>query len=362
MLILFCNSPLSPSEVDIDYQDEYTAATSCGLFEAALIDLDALVNENDAKKAVRKVPVVDSEKTAVYRGWMMTPDHYKELYDALKDRNITLINSPEQYVNAHHLPAWYNLVEKFTPKSLWISPEDFYLKFDAVMQQLKVFGNKPLIVKDYVKSRKHEWVDACFIPNASDSEQVKRVTNNFISRQGEDLIGGVVFREFIEFQSIGIHPKSSMPLTREYRAFFVNGKWMCSFLYWDEVSYTGPDPEGHYEFIKQFSNINSNFYTVDYACKNDGTWVIVEIGDGQVSGLPGCNDKQNFYAWLYHYTCEKSPNIDSFNELTSVRLKNGKVGMIVHVFPCSPPMYILDLADENKTLEIAHEQIERGEL
>lgn len=31
MLILFCNSPLSPSEVDIDYQDEYTAATSCGL-------------------------------------------------------------------------------------------------------------------------------------------------------------------------------------------------------------------------------------------------------------------------------------------------------------------------------------------
>lgn len=60
MLILFCNSPLYPSEVDIDYQDEYTAATSCGLFEAALIDLDALVNENDAKKAVRKVSVADS--------------------------------------------------------------------------------------------------------------------------------------------------------------------------------------------------------------------------------------------------------------------------------------------------------------
>ncbi len=27
-------------------------------------------------------------------------------------------------------------------------------------------------------------------------------------------------------------------------------------------------------------------------------------------------------------------------------------------FPCSPPMYILDLVDENKTIDIAHAQIE----
>lgn len=358
MLILFCSSPLSPSEVYIDYQDEYTAAISCGLFEAELIDLDALVNENDAKKAVRKVSVAKYEKVAIYRGWMMKPDHYKELYGALMNKNIKLINTPEQYENAHHLPGWYSMVEKFTPQSLCIPPEDFYLKFDEVMEQLKIFGNKPLIVKDYVKSRKHEWADACYIPDASDPEQVKKVTNNFITRQGEDLIGEVVFREFIEFQSIGIHPKSGMPLTREYRAFFVNGKWICSFPYWDEVNYTGPDPEGHDEFIKQFSNINSNFYTVDYACRKDGAWIIVEIGDGQVSGLPGCNDKQDFYAWLYHYTYGKSQNINPFNELTSVRLKNGKVGTIVYVFSCSPPMYILDLADENKTIEIAHAQIE----
>lgn len=86
----------------------------------------------------------------------MTAEHYKELYDALKSRKIKLINTPEQYENAHHLPGWYHFVEKFTPKSLWIPPEDFNLKFDEVMEQLKIFENKPLIVKDYVKSRKHE--------------------------------------------------------------------------------------------------------------------------------------------------------------------------------------------------------------
>lgn len=358
MLILFCNNPLYPREVDVDYQDEYNATTSYGLFETALIDLDALINENDAEKAIRKVSTTDSEKIAIYRGWMMTPEYYKDLYIALMSKNIKLINTPEQYKNAHFLTGWYHLVEKFTPKSLWIAPDDFYYRFDAVMERLRIFGNKPLIVKDYVKSRKHEWVDACYIPNASDPEQVKRVTNNFISRQGKDLMGGVVFREFIEFQSIGTHPKSGMPLTREYRAFFINGKWICSFPYWDEIRYTGPDSAGHNTFIKQFSYINSDFYTVDYACKKDGTWVIVEIGDGQVSGLPGDNDKQNFYSWLYHYTCEKSKDIKPFNKLTPVRLKDGKNGTIVHVFHCSPPMYIVDLADENKTLEVAHEQIE----
>ena len=134
--MLFCNNPLSPSEADIDYQEEYTAATSCDLFEAVLIDLDALVNENDARKAVRKVPTADSEKTAIYRGWMMRPAHYKELYHALKGKNIKLINTPEQYKNAHHLSEWYQSVEKFTAKSVWISPKDFYFKFNAVKEQL----------------------------------------------------------------------------------------------------------------------------------------------------------------------------------------------------------------------------------
>jgi len=78
---------------------------------------------------------------------------------------------------------------------------------------------------------------------------------------------------------------------------------MCSFPYWDEVSYK--DPGGSDEFIRQFSYINSKFYTVDYACKKDGDWIIVEIGDGQVSGLPDFGDKQVFYNRLHHYLREK---------------------------------------------------------
>jgi hypothetical protein len=47
----------------------------------------------------------------------------------------------------------------------------------------------------FVKSRKHEWTDACFIPSAADRSAVERVVNRFLELQGEELAGGLVFFE-----------------------------------------------------------------------------------------------------------------------------------------------------------------------
>ena len=63
------------------------------------------------------------------------------------------------------------------------------------------------VVKDYVKSRKHEWYDACFIPDIKKEENAEKVIKNFIDRQGYDLIGGIVLREFVSLKSIGFHEK-----------------------------------------------------------------------------------------------------------------------------------------------------------
>ena len=38
------------------------------------------------------------------------------------------------------------------------------------MVLLKDFNDHPVIVRDFVKSRKHEWLDACFIPSAADAD------------------------------------------------------------------------------------------------------------------------------------------------------------------------------------------------
>jgi hypothetical protein len=76
--------------------------------------------------------------------------------------------------------------------------------------------------------------EACFIPDASDSIKVKRVVNRFLELQGDDL---------------------------------------------NEVA----------------KKINCRFFTMDIAKVENGSWVIIELGDGQVSGLPDNADLYEFY-------------------------------------------------------------------
>uniref|UniRef100_A0A7C9JJV2 ATP-grasp domain-containing protein n=1 Tax=Muribaculaceae bacterium Z82 TaxID=2304548 RepID=A0A7C9JJV2_9BACT len=45
----------------------------------------------------------------------------------------------------------------------------------------------------------------------------------------------------------------------------------------------------------------SPFYTVDYAELADGTWTIIEAGDGQVSGLADSDDPMRFYETMATY-------------------------------------------------------------
>jgi hypothetical protein len=145
-----------------------------------------------------------------------------------------------------------------------------------------------------VKSRKHEWAEACFIPSAADHGAVERVVGRFLDLQGDDLAGGLVFREFVEFEPIGVHPKSGMPLTQEYRIFWLDGAPAFWSPYWAEADYRFFEPP-----VDQFSDIaaavRSRFFTMDLAKRRDGGWMVVELGDGQVSGLPKESDAERFY-------------------------------------------------------------------
>jgi hypothetical protein len=50
-----------------------------------------------------------------------------------------------------------------------------------------------------VKSRKHEWAEACYIPSAADRQQVECVVTRFLALQGDDLNKGLVFRVYATF-------------------------------------------------------------------------------------------------------------------------------------------------------------------
>jgi len=206
-----------------------------------LIDFEALVDAGNPPAATRKVKEQAAPTTAIYRGWMLKPETYSRLHDALSKRNLHLINSPAEYKHCHHLPESYSIIKSYTPATVALKLDSDF-SFDEVMRHLSAFGDRPLVLKDYVKSRKHEWHEACFIPSASDRAQVERIVNRFIELQGDDINEGLVFREFVEFQPLANHSKSKMPLTKEFRLFFLDGKLLECCEYWDEGDYDESRP------------------------------------------------------------------------------------------------------------------------
>lgn len=238
MLFVLCCDPLEPARPDRSFQTEIAAINEVGL-SYVLVDHDALVRGDDAARVIRRVPEQAEPDMAVYRGWMMTSPQYGRLYDALARRNIRLINDPDQYRRCHYLPACYPIIERLTPRSVWLTGD---LSIDRIMEVLTPLGDRPVIVKDFVKSRKHEWADACFIPSATHRDAVERVVGRFLELQSDDLNEGLVFREFVEFQPVGVHPKSGMPLTEEYRIFWMDALPLFWSTYWEGGSTLGPVP------------------------------------------------------------------------------------------------------------------------
>jgi hypothetical protein len=198
------------------------AAQAAGL-KTSLISYEALVDERDAEAAVRHVEPRAQCELAIYRGWMLRPEAYTRLFDALAALGVMLINSPAAYRHCHYLPESYEIIEGRTPLSVWIAggPE---ISTDRIMETLRPFNAEPVIVKDFVKSQKHAWDEACYIPSAGDLGAVEQVVRRFLDLQGEDLNEGLVFREFVAFEPLATHSKSGMPLTTEYRLFFLDGQ------------------------------------------------------------------------------------------------------------------------------------------
>ncbi len=240
MLVIFCADPLDPRQPDAMYAAEAAAAQAAG-FGRALMGYEALVDDDDPARAVRGVTPRPDRTLALYRGWMLRPSHYERLYATLAARNVRLLNSPAAYRHAHYLPASYDVIAGHTPTTVWLETTAD-VSMDRVMDALRPFADRAVIVKDFVKSQKHHWAEACYIPSASDRQGVERVVRRFLQLQGPDLNEGLVFRLFVDLEPLAIHSRSGMPLAREHRVFYLDGRPLYAARYWDEGDYGGDEP------------------------------------------------------------------------------------------------------------------------
>lgn len=291
MRILFCDSGFSPKEVDYMFAEEFAAAKAAG-HPCSLMNFEKF-KAGQIEKALQRVSPAPFPKPILYRGWMLKPEQYQRLYEGLQAKGWELLNSPEAYRFCHYLPESYELIKDYTAKSTYL-PIGADFQIQKAKELLIPFENKAVIIKDYVKSQKHYWEEACYIPNASDWEQAKKVIQRFLELQDADLNEGLVVREFVPLQKLGQHSRSGMPLTKEFRLFVLDHQLMSSFEYWTEATYKNAKADWT-TFEELLPQIPSRFFSLDIAQKEDGNWIIVELGDGQVSGLHEGVDLEKFY-------------------------------------------------------------------
>jgi hypothetical protein len=278
MNILFCNDPFNNKPtIDPDFEDEFISAKQNG-FTTQLFSYESLTKDKDAEFATRRIKHTDLLQKIIYRGWMLKPNQYSLLYNSLLTKNYKLINSPTEYQNCHYLPDSYKFISGHTPKTIWLSVENQQVNYEQVFNDIAPFKNAPLFIKDFVKSQKHKWNIACFIPSATDKNKVKSVIEKFVELQGTDLNEGLVIREFVELNDLTIHSKSGMPLKQEYRLFFLNGQLLGCYDYWEEGEYS-PDEHPPLGLFKEIAKkIESNFFSMDIAKTKNGEWIIIELG------------------------------------------------------------------------------------
>lgn len=294
-MILFPRHPLHKRQVDPSFEEELKAAAQAG-FRTRFIDITG------------ECLYLSSDVPALYRGWIITPAEYHDMF--VQEPNLVV--RPEDYNNSYNFPQWYEQVRPHspsTPKSVWFpgTASSFLLdgKFlpdPAVLwgdNGLSSLGNAPVIIKDWVKSRKHEWLDACFIPDIDDTKNLYRVATNFLIRQGDSLVGGLVFRELAQLEPLGAeHPKSHIPLFNEHRFFVFRGQIFYGAPYWDAGFYANVEWPKKGVIVNLVRHIKSEFFAVDVAQEADGSWTVIEVNDGGTAGIPEGGCAYDFYGAL----------------------------------------------------------------
>ena len=292
MKILFPSWP-GERRVDLAFEGERDAAKAAG-FEVGFVDVELHLGGEVHLWNAGPGP-------ALYRGWLLKADAYARLAEGVASRGGALLTTDADYRWASDFPRWYEALAGHTPRSVWFPAEDLTARMPTLPAQLvEAFGRgAALLLKDYVKSRKQDWFDACFIRDAADEADVRRVIHNFLELQGDAFTGGLVFRELVDLRRVGVHPKSRMPLVNEWRFFVARGKVVYHAPYWsDGAQYEGLAPPEVEAVERLVAGVTLPFFAVDLAERAEGGWTVIEINDGGTAGVPDGGSVAAFYEAL----------------------------------------------------------------
>lgn len=204
--------------------------------------------------------------------------YYAELVADLAARGCRLVNSIEQHEYVANFGYYVDIAEHTFPT--WFGFQDVPM---AIRQA-------PFVLKGRTNSRKFQWNTHMY---AQDFRRAMEMSSELMN---DSLIGpqGLIIRQYVPLQRLET-ALNGMPITNEWRLFFYRDELLAHGYYWsildDETLIDGVRPEFLAEgipFAKRVAGMLAkrvNFFVLDIARTEAGEWKVVEVNDGQQSGL-----------------------------------------------------------------------------
>lgn len=201
---------------------------------------------------------------------------YQELEEDLKYNNSNLINS---YFMHDYIASfdYYHDIAKYT------FPTWFNLQNIPENQA-------PFVVKGQTNSKKHEWKNKMFAQTKVDAVNIALDLKNDSLFYDQDII----VRKFVELESVDIGI-NGMNFANEWRLFFYKGILLAKGFYWVTTDLRGILDQEGLDMAQEVANIlkeRVNFFVIDIAKTKSGKWIVVEVNDGQQSGLSDVNSDE----------------------------------------------------------------------
>ncbi len=211
--------------------------------------------------------------------------YYRELERDLAFNNSRLINSAIEHKYIANFD-WYHDIADITPRT-W---------FDATAASF-AFDDLPhgMVLKGRTNSAK-SW----YWMYAKTKADFRRI-DTFLHQNEMLAHQGIVYREYIPLDII---EKSCIPnsfdFVNEWRCFFYKTKMLAMGYYWTMAEESSIEKANNQDL---FGAINiatqaahklakrTNFFVVDVAKTAEGNWIVIEVNDGQMSGLSCCNEE-----------------------------------------------------------------------
>jgi len=282
MLILF--------PIEIKCKSDIIAAQRAS-FQCGYYNHQHLMTSN-VSLMFEQIPLFLNPTWATLRTFMIPPFVYQGIYEYLrKEKNIYLLDTPEQHLEVCSVVNHYEKVKHLCPQTVWIDGESA-LDEVKLKAKLRAFGTsgKRLMMKDYMRSAKYQRDKPYDVADHTDIAQAQEAMTKFKAHHDGVINGGFVFSEFVpDLKLVHEHPfpMTNQPMYEEYRLLFFQKELLMVVNYWEEMpDYSHQLSKAELEpFEEVAKTIDSNFFTLDIARREDGSLVLIELNPGQLAGI-----------------------------------------------------------------------------